>query len=64
MHVDARGCTCIGRRLKETVLSGTITWSEIVKQNIQAKNGLLINHRFVRQFSNPIGCEAWSHLHL
>ena len=32
----ARGCTSIGH-LKETVLQGTITWSEMGKQNIQAK---------------------------
>ena len=30
-------CTCIRRHLKETVLWGTITWSEIRKQSIQAK---------------------------
>ena len=28
---------CIGRHLKETVLWGTITWSEVGKQNIQAE---------------------------
>ena len=30
-------CTCIRRLLKETVLWGTITWSKMGKQNIQAK---------------------------
>ena len=30
-------CTCIRRNLKETILSGSITWSEMRKQNIQAK---------------------------
>ena len=36
MHVP---CTCIQDtgNLKETVLWGTITWSEMGKQNIQAK---------------------------
>ena len=29
--------TCITRHLNETVLWGTITWSEVGKQNIQAK---------------------------
>ena len=29
-------CTCISRHLKETILS-SITWSEMGKQNIQAK---------------------------
>ena len=35
MHVDQ--CTCVRRHLNETVLWGNITWSEIGKQNIQAK---------------------------
>ena len=30
-------CTCVRRHLDETVLWGNITWSEIGKQNIQAK---------------------------
>ena len=30
-------CTFIGQHFKETVLWGTITWSEIRKQNIQTK---------------------------
>ena len=29
--------TCIGRHLKETVLYSNITWSEMGKQNVQAK---------------------------
>ena len=37
MHTYARGCTCVRRHLNETVLWGNITWSEIGKQNIQAK---------------------------
>ena len=31
------GCKCIERHLKGTVLWGIITWSEMGKQNIQAK---------------------------
>ena len=38
LHHRARGCTCIRRNLKKTVLWGTITWSEMGKQNIEAKN--------------------------
>ena len=30
-------CTCIRRHLKETIPSRSITWSEMGKQNIQAK---------------------------
>ena len=30
-------CTCIRRHLKETIPSSSITWSEMEKQNIQAK---------------------------
>ena len=30
-------CTCIRRHLKETIPSSSITWSEMGKQNIQAK---------------------------
>ena len=30
-------CTCIRQHLKETIPSSSITWSEIGKQNIQAK---------------------------
>ena len=37
MHTYTRGCTWIRRHLKETVLWGTITWSVLGKQNIQAK---------------------------
>ena len=37
VHTYARGCTCIRQQLKETVLRGTITWSEMGKQNLQAK---------------------------
>ena len=37
MQTDARGCTCIRRHLNEAFLYGTITWSEMGKQNIQAK---------------------------
>ena len=33
---DAYICTCI-RHVKETIPSSSITWSEMVKQNIQAK---------------------------
>ena len=36
MHLDARASDDV---LKETVLSGMITWSAIGKQNMQAKNG-------------------------
>ena len=36
-HNYAYICTCIRRHLKETILSSSITWSEIGKQNIQAK---------------------------
>ena len=38
-------CTCVRRHLDETVLWGNITWSEIGKQNIQAKKGLLFSLR-------------------
>ena len=37
MRAYARGCTRVRRHLNETVLLGNITWSEIGKQNIQAK---------------------------
>ena len=37
MDTYTRGCTCIGQQLKETILWGTIMWSETGKQNIQAK---------------------------
>ena len=37
MHTYASGCTCVRPHLNETVLWGNITWSEIGKQNIQAK---------------------------
>ena len=30
-------CTCIRRHLKETIPSSSITWSEMRRQNIQAK---------------------------
>ena len=30
-------CSCIRRHLKETIPSSSITWSEMGKQNIQAK---------------------------
>ena len=33
----ARGCTCIGWHLKERFLRGTITWSQMAKQSIQAR---------------------------
>ena len=36
-YTYARGCMCIRRQLKETVPWGTITWSSMGKQNIQAK---------------------------
>ena len=35
-----RGCTWIGRDLKETVLLGNITWSAMGKHNIQAKKSI------------------------
>ena len=41
MQTHNFGCTCIGWHLKETVLWGTIMWSEMGKQNIDAKKGLL-----------------------
>jgi len=52
MHTYARGCTFTTRHLKETVLWGTITWSEMGKKtknknkqtnkkNIQAKKAYL-----------------------
>ena len=31
----------IGRHLKETILWGNITWSEMGKQNLEVKKGLL-----------------------
>ena len=37
MHTYAHGCTFTRRHLKETVLWGTITWSEMGKKNRQAK---------------------------
>ena len=40
LHTYARGCTCIRRQLKETVLLGTNTWSVMRKQNIQAKRSI------------------------
>ena len=36
MHAHACGCKCIRRHFKETVLWGTITWSDREK-NIQTK---------------------------
>ena len=42
MYIYARGCTCIGRHLKETVVCGIIMWSEKGKQNKQAKKILFI----------------------
>ena len=33
MHTYVRGCMCIRRHLKETVLRGTITWSEREKKH-------------------------------
>ena len=41
---QARIRTCmqsIGRHLKETILWGNITWSEMGKQNLQVKKSLL-----------------------
>ena len=40
MHAYVRGCTWMGRDLKETVLLGNITWSAMGKQNIQAKKSI------------------------
>ena len=37
MHAYPRKCTCIRRRTKEKVPCGAITWSEMRKQNAQAK---------------------------
>ena len=37
MQTHAHGCMRIGQHLKETVLWGTITWSEMGKQNTQAE---------------------------
>ena len=35
-------CTCIRRHLEETIPSSSITWSEMGKQNIQAKEVYLV----------------------
>ena len=41
--MTVRGCTCIRQNLKEAVLRGTITRSEMGKQSIQAElKGLLL----------------------
>ena len=37
MHAYPRKCTCVRRRTKEKVPWGAITWSEMRKQNAQAK---------------------------
>lgn len=37
MHTYARGCTCIVWHLKERFLRGTITWSQMGKQSMQAR---------------------------
>ena len=37
IHTYARGYTCIGQHLKDTVLWGTIMWYDTGKQNIWAK---------------------------
>ena len=34
MHTYVLGCTCMGRHLKETVLLGIITWSEMGKETM------------------------------
>ena len=47
MHM---GCTCIERHLKETVLCGTITRSEMGKQNIQAKKVFSMDAKKVLAF--------------
>ena len=44
---DAYICTCIRRHVKETILSSSITWSEMVKQNIQAKEEYWSGYSFV-----------------
>ena len=44
-------CTCIRRHLKETIPSSSITWSEMGKQNMQAKVVYCANHmvHFIRE---------------
>ena len=37
-------CTCIRRHLKETIPSSSITWSEMEKQNIQAKEVYFLSY--------------------
>ena len=37
-YARANKCTWIGRHLKEMILWDNITWSEMGKQNIQAKS--------------------------
>ena len=37
MHTYVRGCTCMGRHLRETVLLGIITWSEMGKENMPSQ---------------------------
>ena len=45
--------TCIRRHLKEGVLLSNITWSEMAKQNVQAKEVI-----FLDSYSNTIS-ESW-----
>ena len=48
-------CTCIRRHLKETIPSSSITWSEMGKQNIQAKE---VYSQGLMRFSN--NSASWS----
>ena len=41
-------CTCIRRHLKETISSRSITWSEMAKQNIQAKEVYCVNFKPIK----------------
>ena len=53
MHAYARGCTFIGRHLKETVLKCKITWSAMGKQNLQLKRSVVR-----RLISSNGGCNS------
>ena len=68
MDTYTRGCTCIGQhvQLKETILWGTIMWSETGKQNIQAKtvcsySGILtVEHTLSYSFVYVVICSQAS----
>ena len=58
LHTYARGCRCIRRQLKETVLLGTNTWSVMGKQNIQAKRSIRCTQSVAKRRSQNKTFEA------